>query len=347
MKKHIVLSLAIIILSILYSSSSAQEITRPKLIVGVVVDQMRFDYLYRFLPYYGKGGFRRLMDEGSNFTFAHFNYEATKTAPGHASIYTGTTPYFHGIIGNDWYDRFSKKMINAVADPKYKSVGSIYTGTGASPNRLRTTTITDQLKLASNKKSKVISISFKDRAAVLPGGHLPDGVYWYNTKTGDFITSTYYMNSLPNWVTEFNNKKLSDKYLANGWFLLLSEDKYLISAPDESIAEEDVFNEGKTSFPHTFTKVKYEERYSALGHSPVGNELIAMLAKQALVSENLGKGSWTDFLAISFSSTDIVGHSYGSNSFETQDTYLRLDATIADLLSALDNTLGRGNYFFF
>ena len=347
MKKNIILTFLLFVIMALGSPLSSQDVQRPKLVVGIVVDQMRFDYLYRFLPFYGMNGFRRLMNEGSNFTFAHYNYEATKTAPGHASIYTGTTPYFHGIIANDWYDKQSKTTVNSVIDHDYKSLGSNDSEGEASPKKLLATTITDQIKLASNKKSKVISISYKDRAAVLPGGHMPDGVYWYNQKTGNYVTSTYYMNSLPQWVTEFNNKKLSDQYLSSVWQLSLPEEKYLISTPDESNSEEDVFNEGRTSFPHSFKNVKSEDKYSLLGVSPFGNDLIAGLAKQALISENLGKGEWADFLAISFSSTDIVAHAYGTNSYETQDTYIKLDATIADFLNTLDKTIGKGNYLLF
>ncbi|MDP2038928.1 MAG: alkaline phosphatase family protein, partial [Ignavibacteria bacterium] len=217
MKKIIVLILTLIVLPGLCSSIYAQEVKRPKLVVGIVVDQMRFDYLYKYYPFYGQGGFKRLMEEGSNFTFAHFNYEATKTAPGHASIYTGTTPFYHGIIGNDWYDKQSKKSVNAVIDENYKCVGGDFKDGNCSPKKLLATTITDQIKLAFGGKSKVISVSFKHRGAVLPGGHMPDGVYWYNHKNGDFITSTYYMNKLPQWVLDFNNRKLSSKYIETGW----------------------------------------------------------------------------------------------------------------------------------
>jgi len=344
MKRNIFLAAAIILFVIINRPVYSQDIQRPKLVVGIVVDQMRFDYLYKYLPYYGKGGFRRLMNEGSNFTFAHYNYDATKTAPGHASIYTGTTPFFNGIIANDWYDRVTGKNVNAVADPNYKSVGSLDDEGQASPNKLRSTTITDQLKLATKKRSKVFSISLKNRAAVLPGGHMPDGVFWYNMNTGDFVTSSYYMKSLPKWVDEFNKKKLSDKYLAKGWKLFLPEDKYSISAPDESPSESDQFNEGHTSFPHTFENVKFEDRYRVLPNTPFGDDLVAELSKAALINENLGKGIWTDFLAISFSSPDFMGHDYGTESYEIQDAYLRLDASIADLLSTLDKTIG---IFFF
>ena len=347
MKKIIVLILTLIVLPGLCTSIYAQEVKRPKLVVGIVIDQMRFDYLYKYYSFYGSGGFKRLMNEGSNFTFAHFNYEATKTAPGHASIYSGTTPFYHGIIGNDWYDKQSKKSVNAVIDENYKCVGGDFKDGNCSPQKLLATTITDQIKLAFGGKSKVISVSFKHRGAVLPGGHMPDGVYWYNHNNGDFITSTYYMNKLPQWVLDFNKQKLSSKYIETGWQLALPKEKYAISEPDETNNEEDVFSEGKTSFPHTFKNVKAEDKYSKVSTTPFGNDLVYEMAQAALINENLGKDEITDFLAVSFSSTDYVGHAYGTNAYETQDTYVRLDATLSDFLTTLDNTLGKGNYLLF
>lgn len=347
MKKIIVLLLTLIVLPVLYISLYAQEVKRPKLVVGIVVDQMRFDYLYKYYSFYGNGGFKRLIEEGSNFTFAHYNYEATKTAPGHASIYTGTTPFYHGIIGNDWYDKQSKKSVNAVVDQKYKSVGSNDKEGECSPNRLLATTITDQIKLAFGGKSKVISVSLKNRGAALPGGHMADGVYWYNHNNGDFITSTYYMNKLPQWVLDFNKQKLSSKYIETGWHLTLPKDKYAISGPDETKNEEDVFSEGKTSFPHTFKNVKPEDKYSLVSTTPFGNDIVCEFAKNALVNENLGSDEYTDFLAVSFSSTDYVGHAYGTDAYETQDIYVRLDSTLSDFLTKLDETLGKGNYLLF
>lgn len=347
MKKNKLPLLVFIVISLLCTINKAQNVDRPKLVVGIVVDQMRFEYLYKYYPFYSNGGFKKLMQEGSNFTFAHFNYEATKTAPGHASIYTGTTPFYHGIVGNDWYDKQSKQSVNAVVDPNYECVGGNFKDGRCSPKRLLATTITDQIKLAFGGKSKVISISVKHRGAVLPGGHMPDGVYWYNHNNGDFITSSYYMNKLPQWVTDFNNRKLADKYIERGWSLLLPKENYAISEPDETKNEEDVFSEGKTSFPHSFKNVKPENKYSLVSTTPFGNELICEMAKSALINEKLGIDEHTDFLAVSFSSTDYVGHAYGTNAYETQDIYVRLDATIADFLNTLDKNLGKGNYLLF
>ncbi len=333
--------------SLFVTASYSQTVEQPKLVVGIIIDQMRFDYLYRYKQFFGKDGFNRIMNEGSNFTFAHFNYELTSTGPGHASIYTGTTPFYHGIIGNNFYDRFLRKTIYCVNDPDVKSVGSNDDLGQMSPKRLLSTTITDQLKLATNGRSKVISVSLKDRAAVLPGGHFPNGAFWYDEKTGDFITSTYYMSKLPGWVQEFNNRKLADLYLSQTWNLSLPESDYLINQPDESKYEKDLFDEGKTSFPHSFNKLNEANRYEKIRATPFGNQLVAEFAKAALINEELGKGAETDFLAISFSSTDIIGHEYGTFAYEIMDTYIKLDEQLADLFKELDKQVGKGNYILF
>ena len=324
-----------------------QSQDRPKLIVGIVVDQMRYDYLYRFMPYYGNDGFKRLLAEGTNFSFAHFNYSLTSTGPGHSTIYTGTTPFYHGIIGNDWYDKNQKKTVNCVEDLTVASIGSHDKEGMVSPRKLLATTITDELKLATYGTAKVISVSLKDRAAILPGGHMPNGAYWYDGETGNFITSSYYMNALPNWVGNFNKRKLADKYLTESWNLSLPDSDYMINAPDNASDEKDIFDEGKTSFPHKFDKLNSDSKYGALENTPFCNTIVKECAKAALINEDLGKDSVTDFLAVSFSSTDKVQHAYGSNSFETEDTYIKLDSTIADFLKSLDKQVGKGNYLLF
>jgi predicted AlkP superfamily pyrophosphatase or phosphodiesterase len=337
----------VFLLLFLSLSIFSQTLERPKLVVGIVVDQMRFDYLYRYYKFYGNDGFKRLMNEGSNFTFNHYNYEITSTGLGHASIYTGTTPFYHGIIGNDFYDKQLKKSVYCVSDPETKSVGSNDDVGEMSPKRLLSTTITDQIKLATNGRAKVISIAIKDRSAVLPGGHWPDGAFWYNEDTGNFITSTYYMNELPKWVADFNNRKLADLYISQEWTLSLPKSDYEINLPDESKYEKDLFNEGKTSFPHSLKNLEPKRQYEKLRATPFGNQLLVEFAKSALIGENLGKGKEPDFLTISFSSTDIMAHEYGTFSYETMDTYIKLDRQIADLLKTLDKQVGKGNYLLF
>ena len=319
----------------------------PKLVVGIVIDQMRYDYLYRFNSLYGEDGFKKLMKDGSNFTFAHFNYIPTYTGPGHASIYTGTTPYFHGIISNNWYDKKVKSVIYCTSDESYNTVGANNDRGEMSPKRLLSTTITDQLKLATNKKSKVISISIKDRAAILPGGHFPDGAYWYNPQSGGFITSSFYMKQLPGWIKNFNEKKLADKYMSFEWKLTHSLEKYWVTFPDSEPFEEDLFLENKTTFPHSFKNIPPKDKRDILRSTPYGNQLLYDFAVAALENEKLGLGNQTDFLAVSFSSTDYIGHSYGPNSVEIEDTYVKLDLLIAMLLDKLNKQVGEGNYILF
>ncbi len=344
MKNKILLTLVIFFFISL--SLFSQKLDQPKLIVGIVVDQMRFNDLYRYYDLYSENGIKKIINEGSNFTNAHYNYIPTNTGPGHASIYTGTTPYYHGIINNDFYDKSIKKVINCVADPDVVSVGSQDEQGKKSPKNLLATTITDALKLF-NKNSKVISISVKDRGAILPAGHMADGVFWYNTKTGDFITSSYYAKDLPNWIKKFNELKLPDKYLSNEWKLLLDKKYYEINSPDESTYEPDFFKEGKKSFPHSFKNLSPNEKYNAFAFTPFIHEMLIELAKAAVINEKLGKNSVPDFLALSFSSTDLIGHTWGNYSYELMDTYLRLDRQLADLIEFLNKEIGVNNYLLF
>ncbi|MCE1187731.1 MAG: alkaline phosphatase family protein [Ignavibacteria bacterium] len=317
---------------------------RPKIVIGIVIDQMRFDYLYRFQPNFGPDGFNRLMNHGLNFTFAHYNYVPTHTAPGHSSIYTGSTPYFHGIIGNDWYSKELKRRIYCVDDSRFEGIGC---SDKMSPLNLMSTTITDQLKLSDNGLSKVIAVSLKDRGAILPGGRLANAAYWYNDANGHFGTSSYYMKELPNWVTNFNSKNLASKYCEKEWTLSFPLQNYSICLPDENPNELDVYKEGRTSFPHSLKNIKPENRFEMIRELPFGNDLLTDFVKDLVINESLGKGEQTDFLSVSFSATDYVGHLYGPNSVEIFDLYTKLDQNIAELLHVFDHEYGAGNYLVF
>lgn len=321
--------------------------SQPKLVVGIVVDQMRYDFLYRFNKNYGSEGFNRLMKEGTNFTFAHYNYVPTYTAVGHACVYTGTTPFYNGITGNEIFDPKTNSVVGAVKDNRYRLLTKVENQEGCSPLHLMSTTIGDELKISNNGLSKVISISIKDRAAILPGGRLADAAYWYDHSNGEFISSEYYMKQLPQWITDFNNKKLPQQYIQKEWNLSLPLKMYANSFPDEADYELDVFNEGRKSFPHSLKNVKESDRPGTLISTPYGNQLIIDLALTAIDNEKLGKRDVPDFLCLSFSSTDYVGHQYGHNSVEVQDLYIKLDKQIADLLKALDARIGKGNYTVF
>jgi predicted AlkP superfamily pyrophosphatase or phosphodiesterase len=336
----------ILILSI-QSIILPQKNNVPKLIVGIVVDQMRFDYTTRFYNNFGNDGLKRLLDEGTNFTFTHYNYVPTVTGPGHASIYTGTSPFYHGIINNTWFDKTEKREVYCTEDSTVHGTGTGGNEGKQSPKRLLSTTITDQLKIASSGKAKVISISIKDRGAILPGGQSADAAYWYEHSTGRFISSSYYMEHLPKWMEEFNNKKLPDNYLSQSWELSLPISEYKASTNDETAYEEDAFSEGKVSFPHNFNNLDSISKYGKLITTPFGNQLLAELAKTVIKNENMGNNYFTDFLAVSFSSTDYIGHAYGPNSVEVQDMYIKFDKQIAELLKYLDTEVGEGNYLLF
>lgn len=337
----------ILVVSILLFVQVLVAQNRPKLVVGIVVDQMRQDYLYRYEHKFGPNGFKRLMNEGFMLKNAHYNYVPTETGPGHASVYTGATPAIHGIVANEWYDRSLKKDVNCVNDPEQKPVGTDVGGT-VSPWRMLSTTITDELEIATQQRAKVIGVSIKDRGAVLPAGHMSDGAYWYDSKTGNMITSTYYKDSLPDWVHKFNQLKLADKYLNQEWNTLLPVDKYTESGPDDSPYEPRWAGKEKPTFPYNLAELRNKMGvYNLLTMTPWGNALVTDFAKSALLAEGLGKDDITDFLAVSFSSTDIIGHAMGPNAVELEDTYLRLDKTIEDFFAFLDKEVGKGAYTVF
>lgn len=328
------------------ANAQTKKTGSPKLIVGVVVDQMRYEYLFRYESKYSQGGFKRMMAEGFVVRNGHYNYAPTVTGPGHASVYTGTTPAVHGVIGNDWYDKDLKKEINCVEDPRYAPVGSAGNG-DVSPWRMLSTTVTDELKLFTQKRAKVIGISFKDRGAVLPAGHMPDGAYWYDGESGNFITSTYYKNALPQWVDKFNQRGLPEKYLSQQWTTLLPINQYVESGPDNTPYEESIGGKPQPVFPYDLASLREPNDYGLIYETPFGNDLLTELAKAAVTGEALGVDNVTDFLAVSYSSPDALGHNVGPNAVEIEDMYLRLDRNIEDLLRTLDSTVGAGNYTLF
>lgn len=324
--------------------TQAQE--RPKLVVGIVVDQMKMEYLYRFSNDFSENGFKRLMNNGYVFQNVHYNYMPTYTGPGHASIYTGTTPATHGIVGNEWFSRKLGKDMYCTDDASVKTVGDGTKGEGEmSPKNLLSTTITDELRLGTNFKGKVIGVSLKDRGAILPAGHFANWAFWYS-KTGAFISSTFYGEKLPDWVNNFNAEKHYMDYINKGWDLLKPVATYDESLPDDNLYEGKL-NGAKPVFPYNLKEMYEKNDAGIIRATPFGNDLLEEFAKKAIEKEELGKDNITDFLTVSFSSTDYVGHTLGPRSMELQDTYLRLDLTIADFLNYLDKTVGKGNYLVF
>lgn len=342
---------SILIIAILFSFTAYAQVKKagetPKLVVGIVVDQMRQEFLYRYNSKFADGGFRRLVQDGFMLENAHYNYAPTVTGPGHASVYTGTTPSVHGIIGNDWYDKNLKREVNCVNDPDQKVVGVAEGNGDVSPWRMLSTTATDELKLSSQGRSKVIGVSIKDRGAVLPAGHTPDGAYWFDSKSGRFITSTYYARALPDWLERFNEQNLADRYLSREWNTLLPLNQYTESGRDETAYESAPGGKDKPVFPYDLKALRKQNDFELLTYTPFGNDYLTELAKAAIDGEKLGDDDITDFLAISYSSTDILGHAVGPNAVEIQDMYLRLDRNIEDLLRTLDQKVGVGNYSVF
>lgn len=349
MKKNLILFFAFLLTVMAFKPATKKNDKKPKLVVGVVIDQMRYDYLIRFSKKYGDDGFKRLLREGFSLENAHYNYIPTYTAVGHTSIYTGTTPLNHGIIGNNWYDKYLKKSIYCVTDKNYKTVGNKGKGGEKSPYRMVTSTITDQLRLAQNMNGKTIGIAIKDRSAILPAGHTANAAYWFDGgKSGQWISSSYYMNNLPKWVQLFNDSKKADTYLSTPWNTLYDINTYTESIADDNNFEATFKGEMKPIFPHNIPKLRAKNNnYSILKAIPAGNSFTTDFAKAAIIGENLGKSNYTDFLTVSYSSTDYVGHQFGVASKEIEDTYLRLDKDLASLFKFLDTEVGKGNYTLF
>lgn len=327
---------------------SAQAPAPPRLIIGIAVDQMRYDFLYRYSEKYGPGGFKRLLREGFSCENTHFNYVPTYTGPGHAAIYTGTTPAVNGVIANEWWDPEWGKHRYVTTDTTVNTVGGEGRVGQHSPRVLLSTTITDELRLSNNFKSKVVGVCLKDRGSILPAGHIPNACYWFDDKGGNWITSTYYPDSLglPQWVQDFNARRLADQYTATSWTRLLPRPY------DESFAGWDRYDDGKYigiagGFPHDLPALKKKFGYTVLRFTPFGNSLTLDFALEAIEKMELGADAVPDFPCLSFSATDYIGHQWGIHAEETQDAYLRLDADLARLFDFLDQKFGKNNVLVF
>jgi predicted AlkP superfamily pyrophosphatase or phosphodiesterase len=342
-------SLIVVVFLIMQICGFAQSETdsKPKLVIGIIIDQMRYDYLFRYSDKFTDSGFKRLLNEGYLFKDAQYNYVPTYTGPGHTAVYTGATPSYSGIISNDWYEPSENKLVYVTEDSSVHGVGATDAEGKMSPHRLLATTVTDELRLATNKQSKVIGIALKDRGAILPAGHIPTAAYWYDDEIGGWISSSYYMNALPDWVVKFNKQKLPDVYLSKPWNTLFPIETYNGGLPNGSPYRNNYQGEAENKFPHDLPALKKNYGYGLLRATPFGNSFTLDFALKAIEEEHLGKGPSTDFLAVSFSSTDYIGHQFGIESVEIQDTYARLDADIARLLKYVDQNLGKKNVLIF
>lgn len=352
MRKHLCILLTFICFYSAKSQNNAASINtkssvfqRPKLVVGIVIDQMRWDYLYRFYNrYQPDGGFKRLLNQGFSCENTMIPYIPTFTACGHTSIYTGSVPAIDGITGNDWWDYHLSKLVYCAEDDDVTTVGSNTAEGKMSPRNLLVTTIGDELHLATNFRNKVIGIALKDRAAILPAGHSANGAFWYDDSTGNWITSSYYMNDLPAWVKELNSKKLVNSYYSKDWNTLYPLNTYIQSTPDEEPYEYRPF--GVKGFPYTLNQF-IDKNYGMIHVIPYGNSFTFDMAKAAINGEKLGTDSSTDLLAISLSAPDYIGHTFGPNSVEAEDDFLRLDKDIGSFLNFLDEQIGKGQYLLF
>ncbi|MEQ1860151.1 MAG: alkaline phosphatase family protein [Chthoniobacteraceae bacterium] len=310
----------------------------PKLVVAIIVDQLRYDYLDRFHDQFVEGGFRLLMEQGAFMTSAQYNYSPTITGPGHATFLSGAPPAMHGIIGNEWFDKQARKSASCVSDPDVQGVGASGEECNRSPRRFIGSNFADEMRLRF--RSKVVGVSIKDRAAILPAGKKPAGAYWFDSPSGNFITSTYYMTELPAWVREFNGRKRPAAFVGQTWKRLLDPSAY--HWPDEAPGEGVMPREKTPTFDHV-VHPSPTEGFETIVATPFGNQLLAEFALAAFEGEALGTGPQPDLLTISFSSTDVAGHRFGPYSQEIQDVMLRLDRELATFFAALDKKIGMKN----
>jgi predicted AlkP superfamily pyrophosphatase or phosphodiesterase len=341
-KKYI--SLLLLFLSVNVFANKEEQ--RPKLVVGIVIDQMRWDYLYRYQERYSNDGFKRVMSKGFNCQNTMINYLPSFTGPGHACIYTGSVPALHGIASNDWYDNVQQRAWYCAEDTTVTAVGGEGKNGQMSPRNLLASTITDELRLSNNMASRVYGISIKDRGSILPAGHLANAAFWFDDKAGNFISSSYYGNELPKWMEDFNGRKIAEQYISQPWETLYPINTYTQSLADNNAYEGKMKGEKSPTFPHKASSAG-GTNYNALRYMPAGNTIVFDAARACIDATSLGQQGSTDFLCLSFSSTDYAGHLFTPNSTEVEDMYLRFDRDLGVFLKYLDDKVGKGNYTLF
>lgn len=329
-------------LLLIFGTSRAQrnDSAKPKLVLQITVDQLRGDLPTRYLDRLGKGGFRYLLEQGTHYTNAHYRHANTETAVGHATLFTGADPARHGLVGNNWIDQSTGELVYNTEDDRHHLIGkSPKPHKGVSPRNLLASTIGDELVVANAGRSRVFSVSVKDRGAIIPGGHAGKA-FWYSKSSGKFVTSTYYYDEYPQWVNKWNEAKPADQYRGKAWKLLHDRSTYLAGKMDDRVYEASLPPLGRT-FPHQYGDNKY--LYLILSLTPVGDELTLDFAKTLIENEKVGQGDYVDFMAVSFSSTDYVGHMFGPSSLESEDNVLRLDRVLAELFEFVDKKVGLDN----
>ena len=340
MRKQLIMALAASIGALGASGMEAATAAEPpKLILALTIDGLRGDIPFRYAERFGAGGFRYLMEQGLVYDNAHYQHSTTFTAVGHATLFTGGNSPQHGLAGNDWHDASRGGQVYCVEDDRHPIIGKeVKAHEGTSPRNLTASTYGDELILASGGRSRVFSVSIKDRGAILPGGRLGKA-FWYSSSSGEFVTSTYYYDDYPAWVAEWNEAKHADRYMDATWDVLGDKAEYIFAAADDRAAERPYKHLGRT-FPHKLGAEKASDFYGALRYTPMGDELTLEFAKELVRQEKVGQGEATDMLAIGFSTTDYIAHAFGPNSLESEEGVLRLDATLADLFEFVDQTVG-------
>lgn len=344
------LILFLIISAVSLTRSYTQETTvipseKPKLIVGIVISQFRYDYIPRFWDKFSDDGIKKLINRGSYCENTSYDYLYSDIGVGSATIATGANPSQHGIIASSWYNNLKDDIISYTYDSKVNTVGGSFEEGLFSPHLLMTTTFADEIKLASNFKSKVVGISLDPAPAMFSAGHTADGAYWFDADNGTWISSTFYTDSLPNWVNEFNDKEFADIYIEQEWATLLPMSDYTASLLDNNDYEKGMF--GHKLFPYVLKdlskKFKKKNKYEILRYTPFGNNLTKDFAISAIINEELGKDEYTDVLTVTFTVSERIGNLYGPLSVEIQDLFLRLDMEISHLLEFIDNNIGKEN----
>lgn len=316
---------------------------KPKLVVGIVIDQMRYEMLERYSSTFGENGFKKLQKEGFSFKNCNYNYIPTYTGPGHATIFSGQNPKKHGIISNDWYVPQTNKMVYCVEDNKVKTVGSNDKNGNRSPRNYKSPSLGDLIK--QSDKSKSFGVSIKDRGAILPVGKNASGAFWLDSEN-NFVTSTYYSKTLPDWLNAFNQSDLASQYLSSTWNLSLPAEKYTSSDADLRACESNSMKM-EPIFPYNLDEISEKKGPGIIRYTPCGNSLLTDVAIELMKNEELGKDNHTDFLSISYSATDYAGHAFGPRSVEVQDMYIKLDLEIGRLINYLDSEVGEGRYTLF
>jgi predicted AlkP superfamily pyrophosphatase or phosphodiesterase len=341
MKRYTIIVILILVFVKLSGQGAYLPPDKPRLVIGIVVEELKYDQLEKFRDKLGENGIKRLINEGTYFKNASYEYMLTQSAPGHATISTGAEPSFHGITSDEWYVPLKNELINCTRDATVNSVGGSFESGLHSPVNLLVSTFSDELQMSTNKKSKAFGVGLRESSAIFSAGHAANAAYWFDNTTGTWMSSTYYINSLPTWVNDFNAMKFSDSYLNSTWSLLRPAKYYADCLPDSNSFEAG-FNK-INYFPYDLKKIRAKNDYSLLRETPFGNSLTANFAIRLIQNEQLGKDDITDYLSICFSATDYIGHRFGPSSVEMGDAILRLDDDIKNLLTYLNDSIGKKN----